>query len=107
MFERQARPSDAFVNPFKNKQQATAANGAYPPDLSLITKARLNGPNYLYALLTGYDTDTHGVDVPEGKHYNKYFPGHVISMAPPLSDDQVAYEDETPQTVEQYSKDVE
>jgi cytochrome c1 len=107
MFERPARPSDYFPSPFPNKKAAVAANGAYPPDLSLITKARGHGADYLYGLLTGYDESHGGHDVPEGKYWNKYFPGHVISMAPPLSDGQVAYENEnTPQTVEQYAKDV-
>lgn len=108
MFDRPARPSDHFVSPYPNDNAAKAVNdGALPPDLSLITKARKHGPDYVYALLTGYqDGAEHGHDVPEGKHWNKYFPGHVISMAPPLSDDMVAYEDGSPQTVEQYSHDV-
>lgn len=106
MFERPARPSDRFPEPFANKQAAAAANGAVPPDLSLITKARMDGSNYLYALLTGYEQPAHGEEVPEGKHWNKYFPGHVISMAAPLSDGQVSYEDGSPETVEQYAFDV-
>jgi ubiquinol-cytochrome c reductase cytochrome c1 subunit len=110
MFERPAKPSDAFPSPFPNKQAATAANGAYPPDLSLITKARANGPDYLVGLLTGYKEPSHEYlehhTVPEGKHYNEYYPGHIITMAAPLSDGMVAYEDETPETVEQYAKDV-
>lgn len=106
MFERAGRPSDHFPSPYPNKQAAIAVNGAEPPDLSLMTKARHHGPDYVYALLTGYSHDTHGVDVPEGKHYNQYFPGHVISMAPPLSDGQVAYEDGSPETLEQYAYDV-
>ena len=111
MFERPARPSDHFVSPYANEKQAVAANGALPPDLSLITKARHRGPDYVHALMTGYgepEADAHGhvQEVPEGKHWNKYFPGHVISMAPPLSDGVVAYEDGSPETVEQYSHDV-
>lgn len=107
MFERPALPSDHFVSPYPNdKAGAYANNGALPPDLSLITKARHDGSNYLYALLTGYTTPQHGEEVAEGKYWNTYFPGHVISMAPPLSDDIVAYEDSTPQTTEQYAKDV-
>ncbi len=107
MFDRPAKPSDGFPAPFANDKAAAYANdGAVPPDLSLITKARLNGPDYLYALITGYQEPPHGADVVEGKHWNKYFPGHNISMAPPLSDDLVAYEDGSAQTVEQYSKDL-
>tara|TARA_B100000242_G_scaffold266259_2_gene214946 strand:- start:6957 stop:7736 length:780 start_codon:yes stop_codon:yes gene_type:complete len=107
MFERTAIPSDAFVSPYPNEAAAKYANnGAYPVDLSLITKARHSGSDYVYGLLTGYSEPEHGVEVPEGKYYNKYFPGHVISMAPPLSDDIVAYDDGTPTTTEQYAKDV-
>lgn len=106
MFERPARASDAFPSPFPNKEAAIAANGAYPPDLSLITKARHDGVNYLYALLTGYEEPPEGKEIAEGKHWNKYYPGHIITMAAPLADEQIAYEDESPQTVEQYSKDV-
>lgn len=106
MFERPAMPSDHFVSPYANDKQAVAANGAMPPDLSLITKARHHGSDYVYALLTGYEDAHHGHDVPEGKHWNKYFPGHVISMAPPLSDGMIAYEDGSPETVEQYAYDV-
>ncbi|MGB0719947.1 MAG: cytochrome c1 [Bdellovibrionales bacterium] len=106
MFERPALPSDAFPSPYPNKQAAKAANGAYPPDLSLITKARHGGADYVYAILTGFTEPEHGVTLTEGQHYNKYMPGHVIAMAPPLSDDQVAYEDGSPTTVQQYAKDV-
>ena len=61
MFERAGKPSDYFVPPFPNKQAAAASNnGAVPPDLSLIIKARANGANYLYSLLTGYDNKTYG-----------------------------------------------
>lgn len=107
MFERPARPSDKFVGPYKNEQAAKASNnGALPPDLSLITKARPHGPDYLYALLTGYEEAPHGHELLPGQYWNKYMAGHVIAMAPPLSDDIVAYEDGTPQTVEQYAHDV-
>lgn len=107
MFDRPGLPSDHFVSPYPNNKAAAFANaGAIPPDLSLITKARLNGPDYVYALLTGYMAPEHGEEVPEGKYWNKYFPGHVISMAAPLSADMISYEDGAPQTVEQYSKDV-
>lgn len=111
MFERAAKPSDRFPSPYPNKQAATAANGAYPPDLSLIKKARKNGDDYLYALLTGYSEPPayylkKNDPIPEGKYYNKYYPGHVITMAAPLADGQIAYEDGSPETVEQYAKDI-
>ena len=107
MFERPARPSDRFPSPFANDNQAKSANNsALPPDLSLIIKARHHGPDYVYGLLTGYTDAPEGLTLLEGQNYNKVMPGHIIAMAPPLSDDQVAYEDETPQTVEQYSKDI-
>lgn len=111
MFERPALPSDRFVSPYPNEQASRAANnGAYPPDMSLIVKARnvslADGASYVRALLTGYKDAPAGVTVPEGKHYNAYMPGHVIAMAPPLSDGVVTYEDGSPQTVEQYATDV-
>jgi ubiquinol-cytochrome c reductase cytochrome c1 subunit len=107
MFERPARPNDRFVPPFENKQAARAANGgAYPPDLSLMTKARKNGINYLHALLTGFSDAPENVEMSEGMSYNKFFPGGQIAMAAPLSEDAVEYEDGTKATVEQMSKDV-
>jgi len=107
MFERTALPSDAYPSPFVNDKAAAYANGgAIPPDFSLITKARANGSNYLYALLTGYSEPPHGAEVVEGKYWNKYYPGHNISMAPPLMDEQVSYEDGSPETVEQYARDL-
>lgn len=107
MFERPARPSDRFPSPYPNENAARAANNnALPHDLSLIVKARAHGADYIYALLTGYTEPPADVNLLQGQYYNKYMPGHVIAMAPPLSDDIVAYEDETPQTVSQYAKDV-
>tara|TARA_R110001592_G_scaffold27763_12_gene102703 strand:- start:4459 stop:5232 length:774 start_codon:yes stop_codon:yes gene_type:complete len=107
MFERAALPSDHFVSPFANDKAAAFANGgATPPDLSLIIKARANGANYVYGLLNGYGEPPEGMEVVEGKHWNKYFPGHNISMAPPLSEGQVSYEDGSPETVEQYAHDL-
>jgi ubiquinol-cytochrome c reductase cytochrome c1 subunit len=108
MFERPGRPSDRFRSPFPNPQAARAANnGAYPPDLSLIVKARPNGANYLYALLTGYrESPPPGVEPLEGMHYNEYFPGHWIAMAQPLYPDMVDYPDGTPATIEQMARDV-
>ncbi len=108
MFERPALPSDAFVSPFPNEQAAKAANnGALPPDLSLITKARANGSNYVAALMVGYsDKLPHGTVLADGQYWNKYFPGHKLAMAPPLSDGSVTYEDGTMETLEQYAKDI-
>lgn len=107
MFERTRKPSDRFNNPFPNENAARYANnGALPPDLSLIAKARVDGPTYVYALLTGYHEAPEGVTLSEGQYWNDYMPGNKISMAPPLSDDMIAYEDGTEGTVEQYSHDV-
>lgn len=107
MFERPAKPSDHFISPFANDNAAKFANGgAFPPDLSLITKARGNGPNYVYSLLTGYEEAPHGEELAQGQHWNKYFPGHKLSMAPPLSDGLVSYEDGSPETLDQYSRDM-
>ncbi len=106
MFERAARPSDYFPSPFPNDNAAKAANGALPPDLSLIVKARHDGANYVYSLLTGYENPPADKHLADGQYWNKRMPGHVIAMAPPLTDDAVTYEDGTPQTQEQYAKDV-
>lgn len=107
-FDRQAKPSDRFVQPFPNEQAARSANnGALPPDLSLIVKARVGGPDYLFGLLTGYQEEPpEGVELMEGMHYNNYFPGHQIAMAPPLYGDDVEYADGTEATVEQEARDV-
>jgi ubiquinol-cytochrome c reductase cytochrome c1 subunit len=107
MFERPGRPSDRFRRPFANEQAARAANnGAYPPDFSVITKARNGGADYIYALLTGYSDPPPGVTLMEGMHYNKYFPGHQIAMAPPLNEGQVTFADGTSATVEQMAHDL-
>jgi ubiquinol-cytochrome c reductase cytochrome c1 subunit len=107
MFERPGRPSDRKPSPYPNDEAARAANGgALPPDLSLITKARAHGPDYLYALLTGYHEAPAEVTVPDGMNYNAFFPGHLIAMPPPLSDDIVEYEDGTSATVGQMAADV-
>ncbi len=107
MFERPARPSDKFKLPYPNdKAAAYANNGAIPPDLSLITKARHGGADYIYALLTGYAPAPTGFVLGNGQHYNKYKDGNIIAMANPLSDGLVSYEDGTPQTADQYAKDV-
>jgi len=107
MFMRPALPSDRFVSPFPNENAARASNnGALPPDLSLITKARKNGPNYVYAILTGYHEAPAGVELAEGMSYNEFFPGHQIAMAQPIDDEWVDYDDDTPPTLENYAKDV-
>jgi ubiquinol-cytochrome c reductase cytochrome c1 subunit len=107
MFERPGRPADRFRSPFANDAAARAANnGALPPDLSVMTKARAGGADYLFALLTGYVDPPAGVTVMDGMHYNKYFPGHQIAMGAPLNPDQVEYADGTSATVEQMAHDV-
>lgn len=107
MFERPARPSDRFKSPFANDKAAMAANGgALPPDLSLITKARHGGGDYVFSILTHYGPAPEHHEVPEGKYYNSAMAGGVIAMPPPLTAGGVAYEDGSPQTVEQYAKDV-
>ncbi|MFH1806937.1 MAG: cytochrome c1 [Pseudomonadota bacterium] len=108
MFSRPGIASDYFPSPFPNDQAAAASNGgSIPPDLSLMTKARVNGPDYVFGLLTGYEEEApEGFDLAEGKYYNHYFPGHQISMAPPLYDDAVEYTDGTPATIEQHAHDV-
>ncbi len=127
MFMRPAGPSDHFPPPFANEAAAAAANGgAAPPDLSLIAKARgvergfprfvfdiftqyaEGGPDYVHALLTGYDeTPPAGMEIAEGTYYNPYFiGGKSLAMPKPINDDAVTYDDGSPQTVDQYSRDV-
>ncbi|KAM3308106.1 cytochrome c1-1, heme protein, mitochondrial isoform X3 [Capsicum chacoense] len=99
MFTRPGKLSDRFPQPYSNEAAARFANGgAYPPDLSLITKARHNGQNYVFALLTGYRDPPAGVSIREGLHYNPYFPGGAIAMPKMLNDGAVEYEDGTPAT---------
>ena len=108
MYERPGRASDRFKSPFANEKAARAANnGALPPDLSVITKAREGGAQYIHALLTGYADPPAGVTLMPGMNYNKYFPGNQIGMAAPLnSDGQVDYADHTKATVDQMARDV-
>ncbi|CAN4079126.1 unnamed protein product [Withania somnifera] len=107
MFTRPGKLSDRFPQPYPNEAAARFANGgAYPPDLSLITKARHNGQNYVFALLTGYRDPPAGVSIREGLHYNPYFPGGAIAMPKMLNDGAVEYEDGTPATEAQMGKDV-
>ena len=107
MFERAGLPRDRFIEPFPNKNAARAANsGAFPPDLSLIVKARAGGADYIHALLTGYEDTPDGMEMGVGFHYNPYMSGGKIAMPPPLIDGLVDYADGTPATPEQMSLDV-
>ena len=131
MFDRPGRPGDAFKAPFPNAKAAAAANnGVVPPDLTLMTKARIGGPDHLNSILISYqdapppeknacrtEVKTKGPDgaekisysapeIADGQYYNPAFPGCVISMAPPLSEDAVEYADGTKATVAQMSADV-
>lgn len=131
--ERPARPADAFPSPFPNEKAAAAANGGKaPPDFSVLAKARTfergfpkfltdampligyteHGVDYIHAVLTGYEEPPAGKEVPTGTYYNKYYPGHLIAMPKPLSDEQVTYAKNdkgapvVPETTDQYAKDV-
>lgn len=107
MYQRPGLPSDRFVSPFANDQAARAANnGALPPDLSLMVKARKGGADYVYALLTGYQEPPAEMKIMPGMHYNPYFPGGQIAMPPPLHEGMVHFADNSPQTVEQMACDV-
>jgi len=107
MFERPGRASDRFHSPFPNDAAARAANnGALPPDQSLIAKARVGGPDYIYALMTGYVDPPAGFKLQDGMNYNEYFPGHQIAMPAPLADGAVTYADGTKATLDQEAKDV-
>ena len=123
--ERPARVADNFPPPFPNELAAKAANGGVaPPDMSTLAKARTyergfpwfvfdvftqyqeQGPDYIAALLKGYEEAPKGFQLPAGGNYNKYFPGHNIAMPQPLQDGQVTFDDGAPQTLDQYSKDI-
>jgi len=107
MFTRPGKLSDKFVMPYENVKAAQAANGgAYPPDMSVLVKARGGGVDYIYSLLQGYEDPPVGITLDEGVHYNKYMYGNKIKMSNPLSDGLVEYSDGTNATVEQMSKDV-
>ena len=125
MFQRAGKISDPFPTPFPNDQAARAAlGGGLPPDMSVLAKARgyergfpwfifdaftqyqEGGPDYIHAILNGYADPPQGFVLPPGTHYNKYFPGHAIAMPKPINDGQVKYTDGTPETVDQYGRDV-
>ncbi len=107
MFTRPGKLSDKFVMPYENVKAAQAANGgAYPPDMSVLVKARGGGVDYIYSLLQGYEDPPIGMILDEGVHYNKYMYGNKIKMSNQLSDGLVEYSDGTQSTVEQMSKDV-
>ena len=123
--ERPGRPADTFPPPFANELVAKAANGGTaPPDMSTLAKARTysrgfpwfifdaftqyqeQGPDYIAALLKGYEDPPKGFQLPQGGHYNKFFPGHTIAMPPPIQAGQVTFDDGAPQTIDQYSRDM-
>ena len=107
MFNRPGRLSDKFVKPYPNVQASTAANGgAYPPDMSVLAKARAGGADYIYSLLLGYEEAPSGFELDDGVYYNKYMPGNKIKMSAPLSDGLVEYSDGTQSTTTQMAKDI-
>ena len=107
MFERPARPSDRFVPPFSNKQEARVSNnGSYPPDLSVITKAKKRGPDYIFSLLLGYTEPPVDFELGEGMYYNKWKEGYQIAMAQPLDEGYVDYDDGTENTLPQLAEDI-
>jgi len=107
MFMRPGRLSDKFVKPYPNVEASTAANGgAYPPDMSVLAKARAGGADYIYSLLLGYEEAPTGFELDDGVYYNKYIPGNKIKMSAPLSDGLVEYSDSTQATTAQMAKDV-
>ncbi|XP_045193462.2 cytochrome c1, heme protein, mitochondrial-like [Mercenaria mercenaria] len=107
MFERPGKLSDKLPAPYANPEAARAANnGALPPDLTYIVRARHGGEDYLFALLTGYKDAPAGVVLGEGQHYNPYFLGGAISMAQALYNEIIEYQDGTPATQSQLAKDV-
>jgi ubiquinol-cytochrome c reductase cytochrome c1 subunit len=107
MFIRPGRPSDKFKSPYTNVNASIAANGgAYPPDMSVLVKARPGGSDYIYSVLMGYDDPPIGMSLDDGVYYNKYMIGNKIKMSSPLSDDIVEYTDGTQASVDQMAKDV-
>ena len=107
MFTRSGKPSDKFKSPYPNVEASTAANGgAYPPDMSVLVKARPGGADYMYSVLMGYEEPPAGMKLDDGVYYNKYMIGQKIKMASPLADGIVEYSDGTKATMDQMAKDV-
>jgi cytochrome c1 len=135
VLKRPAVLADNIPPPFKNEQEARAAQpgGALPPDLSLIARARgvesgapfylvpltmlgdivsgyqEGGADYVYAYLTGYKQAPGHVKVADGMNYNYAFPSpHLTAMPNPFAggDGLVKYTDGTPGTVDNYARDV-
>ena len=107
MFTRPAKLSDKFVMPYENVEASKAANGgAYPPDMSVLAKARKGGADYIYSLLLGYDEPPADIKLDDGVYYNKFMYGNKIKMSAPLSDGLVEYSDGTNATTEQMAKDI-
>jgi cytochrome c1 len=122
--ERAGRLADHFPAPFANELAAKATHGVAPPDMSTLAKARgyqrgfpwfvfdiitqfqEQGPDYIAAYINGFEEPPKGFVLPQGGHYNEYFPGHNTAMPQPLQAGQVTYDDGSPQTVEQYAKDI-
>ena len=107
MFTRPGKPSDKFKSPYPNVEASTVANGgAYPPDMSVLVKARPGGADYMYSVLMGYEEPPAGMKLDDGVYYNKYMIGQKIKMASPLLEGIVEYSDGTEATVDQMAKDV-
>ena len=108
MFQRSRKPSDRFASPYPNQNASRAANGgAYPPDMSVLVKARPGGSDYIYSVLMGYEEKTsENIKLEEGVYYNKYMTGNKIRMASPLSEGVIEYTDGTKASQEQMAKDV-
>jgi len=107
MFTRPAKLSDKFVQPYRNVKEAMASNGgAYPPDMSVLVKARSGGADYIYSLLLGYEDPPNDTNLDDGVYYNKYMYGNNIKMPKPFIDGQVEYNDGTEATEKQMAKDV-
>ena len=107
MFTRPAKLSDKFVKPYENVEASKAANGgAYPPDMSVLAKARKGGADYIYSLLLGYEDPPADIKLDDGVYYNKFMYGNKIKMSAPLSDGLVEYNDGTEATEEQMAKDI-
>ncbi len=107
MFFREGKESDKFVEPYENANLARLANnGAYPPDLSLIVKARAGGVDYIYSLLNGYKEFPDDFEASEGMYFNEFYPGNQIAMPSPIMDDIVEFDDGTEATQSQIARDI-